>query len=63
MMRANEGLPLIMPADEVVRASLTGGCVRACLISAGGHVMSGRDGRGLGLAALVSWLLAESLGA
>jgi hypothetical protein len=25
--------------------------------------MSGRDGRGLGLAALVSWLLAESLGA
>jgi hypothetical protein len=59
----NEGLPLIMPADEVVRASLTGGCMRACLLSAGGQVMSPRGGRGLAVAALVSWLLAESLGA
>ena len=54
---------MIMPADEVVRASLTGGCMRACLFSAGSQVMSGRAGRGLGVAALVSWLLAESLGA
>jgi hypothetical protein len=63
MMRYDEGLPLIMPADEVVRASLTGGCLRGCLSAAGGGMISGRGGRGLGVAALISWLLAESLGA
>src|SRR5262245_38215604 len=52
-----------MPADEIVRASLTGGGMRASLLSAGGQVMNGRGGRGLGVAALVSWLFAESLGA
>jgi hypothetical protein len=63
MMRYDEGLPLIMPADEVLRASLTGGCLRGCLSAAGGQLISGRGGRGLGVAALISWLLAESLGA
>lgn len=63
MMRYDEGLPLIIPADEVVRVSLTGGCLRGCLSAAGGQLISGRGGRDLGVAALVSWLLAESLGA
>src|SRR5215475_10112751 len=63
MMRYDEGLPLIIPADEVVRVSQTGGCLRGCLSAAGGPLISGRGGRGLGVAALVSWLLAESLGA
>jgi hypothetical protein len=63
MMQYDEGLPLIMPAGEVVRASLTGGCLRGCLSAVGGQLISGRTGRGLGVAALFSWLLAESLGA
>jgi hypothetical protein len=37
--------------------------MRASLLSAGGQVMAGRGGRGLGVATLVSWLLAETLGA
>lgn len=52
----------MMSADTVVRAGLAGGCLRGCLVAAGSHAVS-RHGRGLGTAALVSWLLAESLGA
>jgi hypothetical protein len=52
----------MMSAEHVVGASLTGGCVHGCLVAAGAHGVS-RHGRGLGTAALVSWLLAESLGA
>lgn len=37
--------------------------MRGYLSAAGGQLISGRGGRGLGVAALVSWLLAESLGA
>jgi hypothetical protein len=37
--------------------------MRGCLLAAGGQVMGGRSGRSLGVAALISWLLAESLGA
>ncbi|MGN6793603.1 MAG: hypothetical protein ACTHJW_14555 [Streptosporangiaceae bacterium] len=53
----------MMPADEVVKASMTSGCLRGCLVAAGSHVDGRHGGRGLGVAALVSWLLAESLGA
>ena len=48
----------MMPAD-LLRAGLTGGCLHGCLAAAGGHVAS----RSLSVATLVSWLLAESLGA
>jgi hypothetical protein len=51
----------MLPAALVVRADLTGGCLHGCLAAAGGQVASG--GRGLSVATLVSWLLAESLGA
>ena len=53
----------MMPADEIVRASLTGGSLRGYLLAAGGQVVIRHGGRGLGVTALVSWLLAESLGA
>ena len=52
----------MLSAETVVRASLTGGCMHGCLLAAGAQAVS-RHGRGLGTAALVSWLLAESLGA
>ena len=52
----------MMSAETVVGARLTGGCLHGCLVAAGAHAVS-RHGRGLGTAALVSWLLAESLGA
>jgi hypothetical protein len=42
---------------------MTGGCLRGCLLAAGGQVASRHSGRGLAVAALISWLLAESLGA
>ena len=53
----------MMPADEVVRASLAGNCLRGCLVATADHTIGREGGRGLGVAALVSWLLAESLGA
>jgi hypothetical protein len=53
---------VMMSAETVLGASLTGGCMRGCLVAAGAQAVS-RHGRGLGTAALVSWLLAESLGA
>lgn len=53
----------MVPADEIVRASLQGSCLRGCLFATAGHGISRDGGHGLGVAALVSWLLAESLGA
>jgi len=53
---------MMMPADTVATAGLTGGCLHGCIVVAAAHA-AGRHGRGLGTAALVSWLLAESLGA
>jgi hypothetical protein len=55
-------MTVMLSAETIVRASLTGGCMHGCLLAAGAQAVS-RHGRGLGTAALVSWLLAESLGA
>jgi hypothetical protein len=52
----------MLSAETAVRASLTGGCLHGCLLAAGAQAVS-RHGHGLGTATLVSWLLAESLGA
>jgi len=53
----------MMPADAVLRAALTGGCVHSCVAAAAGHAASRPASRGPGVATLISWLLAESLGA
>lgn len=53
----------MMPADVAINASLTGGCLHGCLVAAGGPSTSRPGSRGLAVAALISWLLAEGLGA
>lgn len=52
----------MMSAETVVRASLAGGCLHWFPGAADAHAVS-RQGRGLATATLVSWLVAESLGA
>jgi hypothetical protein len=53
----------MMPADVVIKVGLTGGCLHGCLAAAGDHANGRPGGRGLAVAALISWLLAEGLGA
>src|SRR5215472_16096991 len=54
----------MMPADAAIRAGLKGLCPHGRVAATAISTASGHPGsRGLGLAALVSWLLAESLGA
>lgn len=53
----------MMPADVVIKAGLTGGCLHGCLVAAGHHASGSPGGRGLAVATLISWLLAEGLGA
>lgn len=62
-MAVDQGSRDMMPADVVIKAGLTGGCLHGCLVAAGGHANGGPGGRGLAVAALISWLLAEGLGA
>jgi len=63
MMGVDQGSRDMMPADVVIRAGLTGGCLHSCLVAAGDHANGRPAGRGLAVAALISWLLAEGLGA
>src|SRR5216683_1270046 len=63
MMGADQGSRDMMPADVVIRVGLTGGCLHSCLVAAGDHASGRLAGRGLAVAALISWLLAEGLGA
>src|SRR5258705_13527096 len=53
----------MMPADVVIRPGLTGGCLHSCLVAADHHANGRPAGRGLAVAALISWLLAGGLGA
>lgn len=63
MMGVDQGSRDMMPADVVIRVGLTGGCLHSCLVAAGDHASGRLAGRGLAVAALISWLLAEGLGA
>ena len=63
MMAVDQGFRDMMPADVMIKAGLTGGCLHRCLVAAGDQANARPGGRGLALAALVSWLLAEGLGA
>jgi hypothetical protein len=53
----------MMPANVVISAGLTSGCLHRCLLAAGDRADGWAGGRGLAVAALISWLLAEGLGA
>jgi hypothetical protein len=52
----------MMPADAVLSAAVPS-CLHGCFFVAAGHVTGRGPGRGVGVATLISWLLAESLGA
>src|SRR5258707_6222278 len=62
MMGVDQGSRDMMPADVVIRVGLTGGCLHSCLVAAGDHANCRLAGRGLAVAALISWLVAEGLG-
>jgi hypothetical protein len=53
----------MMPADLVINTGLSDRCLHGCLLAAGEHANGRPGGRSLTVAALISWLLAEGLGA
>src|SRR5258708_37464360 len=63
MMGVDQGSRDMMPADVVIRVGLTGGCMHSCLVAAGDHANGRLAGRGLAVAALIRWLLAQGIGA
>ena len=63
MTGVDQGPLDMMPADVVITAGLKGGCLHGCLVAVGEHASGRPRVRGLAVTALITWLLAEALGA